>query len=100
MIISIGNSLKKNKRYQVTMGDGKTYDFGFKGGQTYIDHHDKTKRVNYWKRHLSNKIEYELINNLVPSPSLFSAYILWGDNTSLTENIRKLNMLWSVKKHP
>ena len=48
---------------------------------TYIDHHDKTKRANYWKRHLvANRTELHLITNLVPSPELFSAMLLWGDS--------------------
>ena len=98
MIVSIGNSLKKYKRYSVTMDNGKTYDFGLKDGQTYIDHHDKKKRLNYWKRHMSNKTEHQLITNLAPSPSLFSAYLLWGDNISLMENIKALNRLWTMKE--
>ena len=97
MIISIGNSQTKNKRYQVTMDNGKTYDFGYKGGQTYIDHHDTTKRLNYWQRHIGNKTEEILINNLIPSPSLFSAYLLWGNRKTLKGNINELNHLWYLK---
>ncbi len=77
MIIDIENSSKKNKRYRITMDNGKFYDFGYRYGSTYIDHHDLTKRMNYLKRHLGNKNEKELIENLVPSPALFSYYLLW-----------------------
>jgi len=35
-------------------------------------------RANYWKRHLANRTEDERITNLVPSPALFSAMLLWG----------------------
>jgi hypothetical protein len=33
--------------------------------------------------HLGNATEYKLITNLIPSPSLFSAYILWGSYTDI-----------------
>lgn len=97
MIVSIENSPIKHKRFRITMDSGKTFDFGLEGGSTYIDHHDKTIRKNYWKRHFANKTEKQLITNLVPSPSLFSALLLWGESISLETNIRKLNELWKIK---
>ena len=97
MIVKITDSPIEHKRYRITMDNGKKYDFGLRGGQTYLDHHDKTLRKNYWKRHLANKTEKQLITNLVPSPSLFSALLLWGESTSLETNIRKLNELWKIK---
>ena len=97
MIVMIGNSTKKNKRYQITLGDGRRFDFGLKDGLTYIDHHDTNKRANYWKRHLGNKQEYNLIINLIPSPALFSAFILWGQSTSIRKNVSILNKLLRQK---
>jgi hypothetical protein len=97
MIVDIKQSPIKHKRFRVTMDNGKHYDFGLDTGSTYIDHHNKLKRLNYWSRHYSNPIERRLINNLVPSPALFSAYILWGKSTDLNENINHLNMLWNQK---
>jgi len=96
-IIKIDPSEKKDKRFIVTLDDGRKFDFGLKTGQTYIDHHDKVKRENYLKRHLANKIENKLINDLIPSPALFSAFLLWGPSTNLEENIKKLNNLMSHK---
>jgi len=98
MIVDIQPSPIKHKRFRVTMDNGKQYDFGLDTGSTYIDHHNKIKRLNYWSRHYSNPIERRLINNLVPSPALFSAYLLWGESTDLNKNINHLNMLWK-KKH-
>ena len=98
MIIKIESSPLPTKRFRVFMDNGKYYDFGLKGGSTYIDHHDMTKRLNYLKRHLANETENTLIKNLVPSPSLFSAYLLWGKYTTLEQNIHFLNSLWE-KKH-
>jgi hypothetical protein len=102
MIKQISNSPVKHKRLRVYMDNGKHYDFGYKSsdgklGSTYIDHHDKTKRKNYWLRHLGNPTEKKLIKNLVPSSSLFSAMLLWGEYETLEQNAFKLNELWEAK---
>lgn len=94
MIIKIFRSPKKNKRFRIYMDNGKHYDFGYKFGETYIDHKDKKKRENYLKRHLANKTEKTLIENNIPSPALFSAKLLWGNSTDLLENIYDLNSQW------
>ena len=93
-IVKIENSKVKNKRLRVTLNNGDTYDFGLKDGDTYIDEGDKEKRLNYWARHLGNPVEEYRIRNLVPSPSLFSAYLLWGETTNLNQNVRILNKLF------
>jgi hypothetical protein len=90
-IIHITKSNKKDKRFKVYLDNGDEYDFGLKDGETYIDHKDKVKRMNYWLRHLGNKKEKELIDNFTPSPALFSAYLLWGENSNLRDNIEWLN---------
>ena len=93
-IISIENSKRKNKRFKVTLDDGQIFHFGLKGGNTYIDHHDKQKRENYRKRHLGNEIEKHLITHLIPSSSLMSYWILWGPSTDIMKNIDILNKMW------
>ena len=98
MIIKIEPSPVKRKRFRVTTDNGKTYDFGFLGGSTYIDHHDKKLRENYLKRHLANETERTLITNLVASPATLSSFLLWGRYTDLQKNINYLNGLWK-KKH-
>lgn len=98
MIIKISDSPLKYKRYRVLMDSGKTFDFGLKNASTYLEHKDKTMRENYGKRHLGNHIEKTLIENLVPSPALFSYYLLWGKYTDLDKNVQYLNNLWK-KKH-
>lgn len=98
-ITKIEASPIKNKRFRVTMDDGKHYDFGLRNGSTYLDHKDPVKRTNYLKRHMGNEIENKLIKSLTPSPSLFSAYILWGWSTDIKENIKYLNNLFLSKHH-
>ena len=73
MIVNIEPSKNKNQRFEVTLDDGRKFNFGLKDGQTYIDHHE-----NYLKRHLANKIENKLINDLIPSPALFSVFFIMG----------------------
>jgi len=64
-------------------GNNDKYDFGLLSGSTYIDHKDKIKKDNYKKRHYAIKSEKLLIDDLIPSPSLFSYYILWGPYASI-----------------
>lgn len=92
-IIKIIPSPRKNKRYRVYLNDGKYYDFGLLGGNTYIDHHDKNKRDNYRKRHYA--MEKHFIDNLIPSAALYSYYLLWGDSDDINKNIKHLNKLLS-----
>ena len=97
MIINIEPSKVKHKRYCITMDTGKKYNFGLDTGSTYIDHHDPKLRGAYRARHLGNATEHKLISNLVPSPSLFSYYVLWGPYVTIPDNIRYLNNLWKRK---
>jgi hypothetical protein len=102
MIIKVEQSPLKYKRYRATIklhdGSMREIDFGLKGGSTYIDGNRTNKeRENYLRRHLANKIENTLINKLIPSPSLLSAYLLWGPSKSLDKNINELNKLWKEK---
>jgi hypothetical protein len=93
-IINLTDSPKKNKRFRVYMDDGKHYDFGLDTGSTYIDHHDKQKRLAYIARHLGNLREKKLIDSLTPSPALFSLLLLWGKHTNIDDNIKYLNNLF------
>jgi hypothetical protein len=86
-------SSKKNKRFRVILSDDTHFDFGLEGATTYIDGASEQTKQNYWKRHLGNKTEANLINKLVPSPSLFSAHLLWGETKDINQNIKKLNSL-------
>jgi hypothetical protein len=94
MIVSVESSRRKMKRFKVIMDDGREFHFGYDGGDTYIDHRERKKRQDYWARHMGNPIEKRLIDNLVPSPALFSAYLLWGPYQTIEQNVRHLNGLW------
>ena len=92
-IVNVVPSTKQSKKYTAILDNGKEISFGLDGSQTYLDHKDKKKRENYWKRHTANKAERNLIENLIPSPALFSAGLLWGKYDNLEDNIRHLNSL-------
>lgn len=108
MIVDIKPSPLKTKRFRATIlkHNGERakllfIDFGLKDGVTYIDKttngaplRTTQERHNYLQRHLANKTEKKLIENLVPSPSLLSAVLLWGKHTSLEKNVDELNKLW------
>lgn len=92
-ILDLITSPKPLKRFRIKIQDGdavKHYDFGLKEGSTYLDHQDKKKRDAYWARHCGNPKEKQLINNLIPSPSLFAARILWGSSTDIGDNLVEL----------
>ena len=94
-ILHIEDSPLKTKRFRIYLDNNKHYDFGVKDKhETYIDHQDKVRRERYRLRHLNNQKENVLINNIIPSSSLFSYYILWGDTTSIQKNIKILNRLF------
>lgn len=85
MRLEILPSTRQDKRYKAVIHDDKTtktFHFGLKGGNTYIDHHDKSKRENYIKRHKVNE-DWSSIN-----AGSLSRYILWGNSTNIETNIR------------
>jgi hypothetical protein len=107
MIIDIKSSPVANKRLraEIQTTTGIRYvDFGFRGngrnGFTFVDGATDTQKENYWKRHLANETENTLIKNLVPSASLLSAYILWGETRDIGKNVKRLNQLWRLKSVP
>ena len=72
-----GESKNKNKRFYVIY-QAKKINFGSKTGSTFIDHKDKTKRINWYKRHskIKDKSGNLVINNPL-SASYWSANLLW-----------------------
>jgi hypothetical protein len=96
MIIDVSPSLHFGKRYVATVvmeNAVKKFHFGQEGAFTYIDGAPEYVKDAYWARHMGNPREKYLINNLIMSPALLSAYLLWGDSRDLATNIRHLNRL-------
>jgi len=78
----IVKSTKSDKKMMAVF-DHKTVHFGQRDSKTYLDHHDRDKRSNYISRHRIN----EKWNEPDTAGSL-SRWILWGNSTSLNENIK------------
>jgi len=68
------------KKRFVAIYKKKEYYFGSPTGYTYVDGADEEIRNNYFKRHMANPTEKYRIDNLIMSPALLSAYILWEDS--------------------
>ena len=97
MILKLEKSPLPNKRFRVVMDTGKHYDFGYPEANTYLDGASDAVRAAYRARHYANKIEKQLIDNLVPSPSLFSFFLTWGESRDIDKNIKSLNAMWKKK---
>ena len=84
-LVRIERSNNKNKKYVAIFSIDeklKKVHFGDSRYEDYTIHHDKKRRDNYRARHASGKTaKPDTANSL-------SYYILWGDSTSLSENIK------------
>jgi hypothetical protein len=99
MKIQIKNSQAKNKRFVAVFtddkGKSKKVNFGLKNPKigTYIDTGDKELRKNYIARH---EVREKKFYNDPVKPATLSRFILWGDSSSLKQNIenykRKFNL--------
>ncbi len=86
MNVKISDSTNPKKRLMAIFTDAnnkkeKTTHFGLKGGSTFIDHKDETKKKNYLARH---KVR-ENWNDYMSAGSL-ARYVLWNKPT-LTASI-------------
>ena len=91
--MKVEKSNRKNKRYVAIFNDGNRIHFGFKGGSTYLDHKDKTKRKNYIARH--EVLEKKFYND-PRRPATLSRFILWGDATNLNQAIKDYEKKFNV----
>ena len=91
--MKVEKSNRKNKRYVAIFNDGERIHFGFKGGSTYLDHKDKTKRKNYIARH--EALEKKFYND-PRRPATLSRFILWGDATNLNQAIKDYEKKFDV----
>jgi hypothetical protein len=69
--------------FETEEGKTKTVPFGSKPHQDYTQHKDITRRTSYRSRHAK-----DLKTNDPTRAGYLSYYILWGDSTSLNENIK------------
>ena len=85
-LISVKPSNSKTKKYTATFmidGKEKKVNFGQKGYDDYTIKKDKEQRSRYRKRHAK-----DLKTGDPTRAGYLSYYLLWGDSTSLKENIK------------
>lgn len=77
----------KTKKYRAVFSDGKTIDFGASGYDDFTITKDKAQRERYLNRHRAK----ENWNN-PRSAGALSRWILWGQNTTIADNLRDFKM--------
>lgn len=84
-LVSITPSTRPGKKYMAIFdkeGRRKTTHFGSEGMDDYLHTHDKDQRDRYRTRH-----KKDLMTRDPTRAGFLSYYILWGDSTSLRQNI-------------
>ena len=75
-VSEFGNSNRVGKRFYVVY-NGRKIHFGSKTNNTFYDHGDKTKRMNWQKRHsqIMTKRGYAYLDR--DQPAYYSWHLLW-----------------------
>jgi hypothetical protein len=89
-ILIVINSPIYDKRFRAIFNNNTHLDFGMRWSECYIDHHCPKRRLGYWKM-IYNSNEKELLYWLMPSDTLLTTYLLYGETTDLIKNIEILN---------
>lgn len=71
-------------KWKAIFSDGTHTRFGHQGYEDYTQHHSKERRNAYKLRHAK-----DLETKDPRRAGYLSYYLLWGDSTSMAENIRK-----------
>ena len=80
--LEIKMSPRKDKKLLFKMDNPKrTFHFGSKASQTYVEGASKEKRLNYIKRHKPRETWNEI------NAGSLSRYLLWGDSVLISENL-------------
>lgn len=92
-LLSILPSKKKGKKLTATFSTptgNKAVHFGATGYEDYTIHHDEERRANYRARHANDNLSDPM------SPGALSYWILWGDSTSLRENVKSYKAKYRI----
>jgi hypothetical protein len=86
--LKLSPSTRKDKRFMYEYIDEfdkkKRIHFGFKGGQTFLEHNDIKKKDNYLKRHSVNE-DWTKLN-----AGSLARFLLWNGK-SLEKNLKEFN---------
>lgn len=87
---SIKPSTNKDKKYVAEFDNDKKVHFGHSSYQDYTTHHDKDRRDNYRARAYKGKTAPP------DTAASLSYYLLWGDSTSLQQNIKSFKKRYNL----
>jgi hypothetical protein len=94
-LVSVKPATNGKNKYTATFlkdnGRTKTTNFGAKGMDDYTLKHDKEQRERYRSRH-----KKDLTTKDPTRAGFLSYYILWGDSTSVQENIRAFKQKFAL----
>lgn len=69
------DSSKSNKKYMVTLPNGKKVHFGDSNYEDFTTHHDINRKMKYIKRHMKNE---NWTKTGIDTPGFWSRWILWN----------------------
>ena len=90
--MKITESPVKYKKWRATFSDGTHTDFGDSRYEDYTQHKDQKRRELYKQRH-----KKDLKTNNPRKAGFLSYYLLWGESSSLAQNIRDYKMMFGDK---
>jgi len=82
-LLEVKKSTRKDKKYMAVFDDGTSTHFGSAGMDDYTITKDKEQRERYRTRH-----KKDLETKDPTRAGYLSYYLLWGDSTSLKQNIK------------
>lgn len=99
-LLSIVQSEKPEKKFKATFGEKsakgeskeKSVHFGMRGADDYTLTKNKEQRERYRARHSKEAKFY----NDPTKPATLSRFILWGDSTSLRDNIKMYKQKFNI----
>lgn len=94
-LVKLMKSPKSEKKwravFQSDSGREKNVDFGAAGMEDYTQHHDKERRERYRSRHAK-----DLETQDPTRAGYLSWYLLWGESTSLQDNLAAYKRRFNV----
>ena len=89
-LLSVKKSTRKGKKLMAEFDDGTTTHFGAIGYDDYTLKKDKDQRDRYRARHASCK------NASAKTADALAYHLLWGESTSLQQNIKDYKKKYNV----
>lgn len=85
-IVKIEPATNQKNKWTATFDNGKKTSFGARGMDDYTITGDKKQRERYRARHKKS-----LETNDPTRAGFLSYYVLWGDSTSINQNVKDFN---------